>query len=53
MSNESQEVTDAILDIYLGEVPETFFYKGQTYTSKSFAASLGLNKNDYVNITSF
>jgi bleomycin hydrolase len=53
MSKESQEVTDAILNIYLGEVPETFSYKGQTYTPKSFAASLGLNMNDYVNITSF
>jgi bleomycin hydrolase len=53
MSAESQEVTDAILDIYLGEVPGTFTYKGQTYTPKSFAASLGLDMNDYVNITSF
>jgi aminopeptidase C len=53
MSTESQEVTDAILDIYLGEVPETFTYKGQTYTPKSFAASLGLDMNNYVNITSF
>jgi aminopeptidase C len=53
MSTESEEVTDAILDIYLGEVPEAFTYKGQTYTPKSFAASLGLDMNDYVNITSF
>jgi bleomycin hydrolase len=53
MSTESQEVTDAILDIYLGEVPENFTYKGQTYTPKSFAASLGLEMNNYVNITSF
>ncbi|MHC1731225.1 MAG: C1 family peptidase [Bacteroidales bacterium] len=53
ISKESDEVTGAILDIYLGEVPETFTYKGQSYTPKSFAASLGLNMNDYVNITSF
>jgi hypothetical protein len=53
MSTESQEVTDAVLDIYLGEAPGTFTYKGQTYTPKSFAASLGLDMNDYVNITSF
>ncbi len=53
MSTESQEVTEAILDIYLGEVPGTFTYKGQTYTPKSFAASLGLYMDDYVNITSF
>lgn len=53
MSNESDEVTEAILDIYLGEVPETFTYKGETYTPKSFAASLGLNMDDYIHITSF
>ncbi|MCK7538612.1 MAG: hypothetical protein MZV63_50460 [Marinilabiliales bacterium] len=41
-AQESDEVTDAVLDIYLGEVPESFTYKGQTYTPKSFAASLGL-----------
>jgi hypothetical protein len=53
MSTESKEVTDAILDIYLGVVPGTFTYKGETYTPKSFAASLGLDMIDYVNITSF
>jgi bleomycin hydrolase len=53
LSKESNEVTGAILDIYLGEVPETFNYKGQSYTPKSFAASLGLNMDDYVHITSF
>ena len=53
ISKESDEVTEAILDIYLGEVPETFIYKGETYTPESFAASLGLNMDDYVHITSF
>ncbi|MCU0459323.1 MAG: C1 family peptidase [Bacteroidales bacterium] len=53
LSKESNEVTGAILDIYLGEVPGTFTYKGATYTPKTFAASLGLNIDDYVHITSF
>ena len=53
ISQESDEVTDAVLDIYLGEIPESFTYKGQTYTPESFAASLGLNMDDYVHITSF
>ena len=53
LSKESDEVTGAILDIYLGEVPATFTYKGQSYTPKTFAASLGLNMNDYIHITSF
>jgi len=53
LSKESDEVTGAILDIYMGEVPATFTYKGQSYTPKTFAASLGLNMNDYIHITSF
>lgn len=53
ISQESDEVTDAVLDIYLGEIPESFTYKGQTYTPMSFATSLGLNMDDYVHITSF
>ena len=40
------------LDAYLGEMPKTFTYKGKEYTPKSFAASLGFNPDDYVNITS-
>ena len=42
-----------ILDAYLGKCPENFTYKGKTYTPKSFAASLGLDWNDYVSITSY
>lgn len=44
---------NAILDTYLGEVPETFTYQGVEYTPQSYAASLGLDMNDYVNLTSF
>lgn len=43
----------SILDAYLGKCPEKFTYNGKEYTPKSFAASLGLNFNDYVSITSF
>ena len=42
-----------ILAAYLGECPESFTYEGKTYTPKSFAASLGLDFNDYVTITSY
>ncbi|MCD6332678.1 MAG: aminopeptidase [Bacteroidales bacterium] len=42
-----------LVDAYLGKVPEKFTYKGQSYTPKSFAASLGLNFDDYIEITSF
>ena len=42
-----------ILDAYLGKCPETFTYEGKTYTPQTFAASLGLDWDDYVSITSY
>ena len=42
-----------ILDAYLGQCPEKFTYEGKEYTPKSFAASLGLNFDDYITITSY
>ena len=42
-----------ILDAYLGECPKEFTYEGKKYTPQSFAASLGLNLDDYVSISSF
>ena len=43
----------AIHDIYLGERPEKFTYKGKEYTPKTFAESLGLKAEDYVSLTSY
>ena len=42
-----------ILDAYLGKCPEKFTYEGKEYTPKSFAASLGLDFDNYVSITSY
>ena len=42
-----------ILDAYLGQCPEKFTYEGKEYTPKSFAASLGLDFDNYVSITSY
>lgn len=44
---------NGILDAYLGEIPEKFTYKGEEYTPESFASMLGLNPDDYVEISSF
>ncbi|MBQ9076469.1 MAG: aminopeptidase [Muribaculaceae bacterium] len=44
---------EGILDAYFGKLPETFSYKGKTYTPQSYAKSLGLDMNDYVAVTSF
>jgi bleomycin hydrolase len=43
-----------ILDTYLGELPQKFNFEGKEYTPLSFARNyLGLNMNDYVEITSY
>jgi len=44
---------DKILDTYLGEYPKEFTYKGKQYTPKSFMKFLGLNMDNYVDISSF
>ena len=44
---------NAILDEYFGELPETFVWKGKEYTPKSFAESLPIDMNDYIDISSF
>lgn len=44
---------NAILDTYLGPIPETFNYKGKEYTPISYANSLGINPDDYIEIGSF
>lgn len=53
LSNQWKVGLQGILDAYLGKCPENFMYQGKSYTPKSFAASLGLNFNDYVTITSY
>ena len=53
ISNQWKVGMQGILDAYLGKCPESFSYNGKTYTPKSFAASLGLDWNNYVSVTSF
>ncbi len=47
------EIVEGVLDAYLGKVPEKFTYRGKEYTAESFYKSLGLNADDYVEVTSF
>jgi aminopeptidase C len=53
ISNQWKVGLQGILDAYLGKCPEEFEYEGKKYTPKSFMASLGINLNDYVSITSY
>lgn len=48
------DAVESTLDAYLGEVPETFEYEGNTYTPRSFADNyLKIKPSDYVQLTSF
>lgn len=52
-SPEYYKLVNNLFDTYLGKLPEKFTYQGKEYTPKSFAESLGLNMDDYVELTSF
>ncbi len=53
LSTTWKKAFDAIVDTYLGEVPETFEHNGKTYTPASYRDELGLVPSDYVTLTSF
>lgn len=42
-----------ILDAYFGKLPEKFSHDGKEYTPETYAASLGINIDDYIPFTSF
>ena len=44
---------NAILDTYFGVRPEKFTYKGKEYTPKSFAESLPIKMEDYIEFSSY
>ena len=44
---------NAILDAYFGPLPEKFRHNGKEYTPVSFASSLGLTWDDYIEVGSF
>jgi bleomycin hydrolase len=48
-----QKAVNGTLDAYLGKTPENFQYQGKQYTPKTFAQSLGLDMDKYIEITSF
>lgn len=49
-----KDAFEAVMDAYLGPVPETFQYKGKLYTPKTFARDIvGINPEDYMEFSSF
>lgn len=60
MKNRNRKLTpiwldgyNGVLDAYLGDLPETFTYNGTEYTAEGFADMLGLDPEDYVELTSY
>ena len=44
---------EAVLNVYLGTPPQNFEYKGKNYTPKSFAKELGIDSDNYIELTSY
>ncbi|MDO4819452.1 MAG: C1 family peptidase [Prevotella sp.] len=48
-----QQGYKGILEAFMGEIPNKFIYQDKEYTPKTFAASLQINPDDYLSISSF
>ena len=53
LSKKWMKAFDAVVDTYLGETPQQFIYEGKKYSANSYAKEMGLDADNYVNITSF
>ncbi len=53
LSEEDLKSINAILDRYLGKVPETFWYDLKTHTPKTFAKEVIPSTSDYIEVMSF
>ncbi len=53
LSTAWKNAYNGILSAYLGELPTEFTVDGKTYTPESYRDYLGINVDDYVNLTSF
>lgn len=48
-----KEALNGVLDAYLGKVPSEFEFNGKKYSPKSFAKEMGINPDDYIELTSY
>ena len=53
LSRRWKTAYESILDIYLGEKPKKFNYKGKEYTPKSFQEYVKIIPSNYITLTSF
>ena len=52
-SKQYREILNSTLDTFLGKFPGSFTYNGVAFTPESFSGSLGINPDDYIELTSF
>lgn len=43
----------SVIDIYLGEIPQTFMWQNKTLTPKEFQTEMDINPDDYIEFTSY
>ena len=60
VSNKGKKLTSlwkkgytSLLDVYLGEYPSNFEYRGKKYSPQSFAESLEIKGTNYISLTSY
>lgn len=52
-TTQFETLINCVFDTYLGKTPEKFTYKEKEYTPESFTKSLGLDMDNYIELTSF
>ena len=53
LSSNWKSAFNGILDAYMGVLPETFEVDGKSFTPQEYAASFGIDTDEYVSISSF
>ncbi|MCU0431008.1 MAG: C1 family peptidase [Cytophagaceae bacterium] len=53
LTDKWKRAFDAVLDVYLGPVAASFLYQGKSYSPSSYRDALGINPDDYIEISSF
>lgn len=48
-----RQAVNGILDAYLGKLPEKFDFQGKSFSPKSFSEFMGINPDNYLEISSF
>ena len=53
LTNQWENAFKAVLDAYMGPVPETFEYEDKEYNPKSFAKFLNIEPENYITLSSY